>query len=287
MVMLATRFAPSPTGRLHLGHAYAALIAHDAARAGRGAFRLRIDDIDSGRCRGEFRAAIDADLAWLGLLRDGPPLVQSTRAPRYASALERLRQEGLLYPCFCSRSDIAAAATAPHGPEGLVYPGTCRALEADQRAERMAAGMVPAWRLDLAAATARTGQLDWVEAGAGRVMARPDLLGDVVLGPRDRIAAYHLASTIDDADMAITLVTRGRDLAFATHMHRLLQALLDLPSPEYRHHALIGGAAGVRLAKRDGAAELAALRDAGVDPAALVASLRAGQLPLGYCWVDA
>ena len=252
MVMLATRFAPSPTGRLHLGHAYAALLAHDAARAGRGAFRLRIDDIDSGRCRGEYRAAIDADLAWLGLLRD-----------------------------------IAAAATAPHGPEGLVYPGTCRVLEADQRAERMAAGMVPAWRLDLAAALARTGPLDWVEAGAGPVMARPDLLGDVVLGPRDRIAAYHLASTIDDADMAITLVTRGRDLAFATHMHRLLQALLDLPSPEYRHHALIGGAAGVRLAKRDGAAELAALRDAGVDPAALVASLRAGQLPLGYCWVDA
>lgn len=287
MVMLATRFAPSPTGRLHLGHAYAALIAHDAARAGRGAFRLRIDDIDSGRCRGEFHAGIDADLAWLGLLPDGPPLVQSTRAPRYAAALEQLRQEGFLYPCFCSRSDIAAAATAPHGPEGLVYPGTCRALEADQRAERMAAGMVPAWRLDLAAANARTGQLAWVEAGAGPVMARPDLLGDVVLGPRDRIAAYHLASTIDDADMAITLVTRGRDLAFATHMHRLLQALLDLPTPDYRHHALIGGAAGVRLAKRDGAAKLAALRHAGVDPAALVASLRAGQLPLGYCWVDA
>ena len=283
----ATRFAPSPTGPLHLGHAWSALVAHDRARELRGDFRLRIDDIDAGRVRAAFRAGIDADLAWLGLTVDGPVVVQSANAAAYAAALDRLRGMGLLYPCFCTRSDIAASVSAPHGPDGPLYPGTCRALSPDQVAERMAAGRVPAWRIAMAAAVQRAGPLHWQDERAGAVTARPDLLGDVVLGPRDRIAAYHLASTIDDAMMGISHVVRGADLFHATHVHRLLQALLSLPVPVWHHHRLIGGADGRRLAKRDNAAALATLREAGVDPAKLMAGMRRGELPLGYCWTDA
>ncbi len=277
-----SRFAPSPTGALHLGHAYSALMAHDAARDAGGAFRLRIDDLDAGRVRPAFRVGIDADLAWLGLVPDGPAVVQSDRTGAYAGALERLRAGGLLYPCFCTRADIAASIAAPHGADGPRYPGTCRGLVAD---ERIARGDAHALRLDVAAALALSGPLAFSDAEAGLIAADPAMHGDVVLARRDGTVAYHLASTIDDAAMAITLVVRGRDLLSATHIHRLLQALLDLPVPAYRHHRLIGGADGRRLAKRDGAATLASMRAAGVDPRALIAQLRLGNLPPGYRWL--
>lgn len=287
--MPVSRFAPSPTGPLHLGHAFSALMAHDAARSGSGRFHLRIDDLDDGRVRDGWRAAIDADLAWLGLLPDGPPLVQSTRLAAYAAALDRLRAMGLVYPCFCTRGDIAAAVAAsvaaPHGPDGAPYPGICRALAPAHAEARLAAGEAAAWRLDMAEATRRVGPLAWHDANAGHVLADPQGSGDVVLARRDGAFAYHLSSTLDDAVMAIDTVVRGADLFGATHIHRLLQALLDLPTPAYHHHRLVGDASGRRLAKRSDAASLAGLRAKGTDPAALVAMLRQGQLPLGFCWV--
>ncbi len=294
--MTTTRFAPSPTGRLHLGHAYSAIVAHDAARAaggvggsvGGGAFRLRIDDIDAGRVRSEFRAAIDGDLAWLGLTIDGPVVVQSGRLRRYQAALDRLRGAGLIYPCFCTRAEItaeiAASASAPHGADGPAYPGTCRGLSAAQVVDRLAAGKAAAWRLDVATAMARAGALRWQDALIGGVVAQPQAAGDVVLWRRDGGPAYHLASTLDDADMGIELVVRGVDLFSATHIHRLLQTLLDLPTPAYHHHPLIAGADGRRLAKRDDAAALITLREAGLDGTALAEMLRCGDLPLPYRW---
>lgn len=292
---MATRFAPSPTGPLHLGHAYSAVVAEAAARAAGGAFRLRIDDIDQGRARAEWRTAIDDDMAWLGFAVDGPPVVQSGRLAAYAEARERLREAGLLYPCFCTRADIAAeiaeSASAPHGPatggaDGPLYPGTCRWMDAAAAAERLAAGEVAAWRLDVVSAAHRTGQLGWHDALAGDVRADPLRAGDVVLWRRDDGPAYHLASTIDDADMGITLVVRGRDLFDSTDIHRLLQALLALPVPDYHHHRLVAGGDGRRLAKRDNAAALSSLREAGVDGRQLAADLRAGVLPPGYGWTD-
>lgn len=285
--MIASRFAPSPTGQLHLGHAYSALVAHDVAREVAGAFRLRIDDLDAGRVRGEFRAAIDRDLAWLGLVPDGAAVVQSRRTALYADALERIKATGLAYPCFCSRAEIAASVAAPHGPEGAVYPGTCRGMDAGIAAARIAAGESHAWRLDGARAVARCGSLHWQDRDAGTVTADPLPFGDVVLARRDGAFAYHLASTVDDAAMGISHVVRGRDLFGATHVHRLLQALFDLPTPHYIHHRLIGDAAGKRLAKRDDAASIASLREGGVDPQRLIDNLRQSALPLGYRWLDA
>jgi glutamyl-Q tRNA(Asp) synthetase len=282
--MPATRFAPSPTGALHLGHAYSALMAHDVARAGGGRFLVRIDDLDAGRVRAAFRAGIDADLAWLGLVPDAPPLVQSARGSFYAGALERLKAEALAYPCFCTRSEIAASVAAPHGPDGPLYPGTCRKIDPDASAAGIAAGAAHAWRLDMARAVALAGALYWHDSDAGVVAADPLPFGDVVLARRDDVAAYHLASTLDDAAQGISHVVRGADLFGATHIHRLLQALLDLPTPRYVHHRLIGDAGGRRLAKRDDAASIAGMRAAGVDPAMLTDALRNGALPLGYCW---
>lgn len=276
-----TRFAPSPTGRLHLGHAYSALVAHDFARARGGAFLLRIEDIDPGRSRGEHVDAILSDLHWLGLEWDGEIVYQSERCARYAGALDRLRAMGLLYPCFCTRADIAASASAPHGgPErgsaGALYPGTCRGLREPDLSRPHA------WRLDMAGALARVGgALSWTDAGA-EIAAAPEAFGDVVLARKDAPASYHLAVTIDDAAQGVTDVVRGRDLFGATHVHRLLQALLGLPTPAYHHHGLLMGADGRRLAKRRGAPAIADLRAAGADPAALVASLRRGELPAGY-----
>ncbi|USI74194.1 tRNA glutamyl-Q(34) synthetase GluQRS [Sphingomonas morindae] len=267
-----SRFAPSPTGRLHRGHAVAAVLAHDRARAAGGRFLLRIEDIDPGRTREAFVEGIVADLAWLGLAWDGPVLRQSTRLPAYRAALARLRAMGLLYACFCSRADIAAAASAPHGPEGSVYPGTCRGL-ADDPARRAAAPH--AWRLDMRRALALAGPLAWHDSRAGLVEAAPAPFGDVVLARKDAPAAYHLAVTIDDGFQGVTDVVRGVDLFAATHVHRLLQALLGLPTPLYHHHGLMRGPDGRRLAKRDGAPALAALRAAGVAPAALLAEIRA------------
>jgi glutamyl-Q tRNA(Asp) synthetase len=268
-----TRFAPSPSGRLHLGHAHSALFAARAAGPGGagGRFLLRIEDIDTARCRSEHEAAILEDLAWLGLAWEEPVRRQSEHPGDYAAALARLEVEGLLYPCFCTRRDIAEeiarSARAPHGPEGPLYPGTCRRLAAKERTDRLAAGQPHALRLDVAAAASRTGPLSWHDAARGEIRATPEILGDVVLARRDIGTSYHLAVTVDDALQGITLVTRGEDLFDATHVHRLLQALLDLPVPRWHHHGLLADETGRRLAKRHDALSLAALREAGRTPA--------------------
>ncbi len=286
--MTVTRFAPSPTGLLHLGHAHAALFAMRAARVdgrraagaddGRavgGRFLLRIEDIDTGRCRPELEAAIYEDLAWLGVAWDGPVLRQSERGAAYAAALARLDALGLIYPCFCTRAEIAAeiaaAGSAPHGPDGPLYPGTCRGLaETASRAHR-AEGRVAALRLDCAKAGAYVGALAFTDREAGRVAVDPCLFGDAVVARRDIGTSYHLACVVDDAAQGVTLVTRGHDLLPATHLQRVLQAALGLPAPEYHHHRLVTDADGRRLAKRDDARSLRALRQAGVTPAEALA----------------
>lgn len=268
---IVTRFAPSPTGLLHLGHAFAALFAQGAAREAGGRFLLRIEDIDAGRCRPEFEAAILEDLRWLGLVWDGPVWRQSERMHAYAEALGRLDATGLLYPCFCTRKDIRReierAGGAPHGPEGPPYPGTCRALPAQERTRRIESGTPYALRLDLARALAMTGPLIWHDRAAGEQKATPEIFGDPVLARKDIPTSYHLAVTVDDAAQGVTLVTRGQDLFHATHIHRLLQALLDLPVPDYHHHGLITDSEGRRFAKRDRSITLRALREAGHGPA--------------------
>jgi glutamyl-Q tRNA(Asp) synthetase len=306
---VVSRFAPSPTGRLHLGHAYSALLAHDFARARGGRFLLRIEDIDPGRARPEHAEGIFDDLAWLGLSWDGEPVFQSRRLPLYAEALARLKAIGLVYPCFCTRSaiatEIAASASAPQGPDGPLYPGTCRRLSQDER-ERRVAVEPHAWRLDVRKALAslfpgesrgpgaeteldpgsRRGALSWWDNGR-EILALPETFGDVVLARKDAPTSYHLAVTVDDAAQRVTDVVRGHDLFAATHVHRLLQALLGLPTPEYPHHPLLLDVEGRRLAKRHGAPTLQSLREAGVDPAELVEALRAGRLPAGYSTAEA
>ncbi len=278
---MLTRFAPSPTGELHLGHAYSAVLAHAAARSAGGRFLIRIDDIDGSRSREEYVGVSLADLGWLGIGWDGDPVRQSDRLGDYAAALDRLRARGLVYPCFCTRADIAASLSAPHGPSGAVYPGTCRALSDAERERRMA-GEPHCWRLDMARAAAEAGELAWEEAGQGPRTADPRAHGDIVLARKDAPASYHLASTLDDAAMGVTHIIRGADLIASTDVHRLLQALLGLPTPLYRHHPLVCGPDGKRLAKRDAAASLASLRAAGVDGRALAADLAADRLPSGY-----
>jgi glutamyl-Q tRNA(Asp) synthetase len=286
---MVTRFAPSPTGRLHLGHGWSALMAWDMARAAGGAFRLRIEDIDGTRSRPEHVAGIVEDLRWLGIEWEGEIVFQSQRLAQYDAALERLKAMALLYPCFCTRADIAASASAPHGPQGAVYPGTCRGLSAGERARRIAAGDAHAWRIDMARAVASAGGLAWealafpftAGARAKPVAARPLLAGDVVLARKDAPASYHLSCTLDDAAMGVTHVLRGDDLRAATDIHRLVQALLGLPSPIYVHHPLLVGADGRRLAKRDGSIALADLRAQGADPLRLAADLRAARFPIG------
>ncbi|MBR9972581.1 tRNA glutamyl-Q(34) synthetase GluQRS [Magnetospirillum sp. J10] len=281
-MITTTRFAPSPTGLLHLGHAYGALFAQDQARRRKGRFLLRLEDIDPGRCRAEFAAAIIDDLRWLGLDWDAPIRRQSEHLEEYRRLLARLAARGLLYPCFCTRKDIEAeiarSGHAPHGPDGALYPGLCRSLSADQRAEKQAAGQTCALRLDMAAAIAQTGTLWWHDHHAGRIAAQPELFGDVVLARKDTPTSYHLAVTWDDALQQVTLVTRGQDLFAATHVHRLLQALLELPTPQYHHHPLRTDSQGRRYAKRDKALTIAALRAAGRSPAEIQAL--AGFIPL-------
>jgi glutamyl-Q tRNA(Asp) synthetase len=278
---MLTRFAPSPTGALHLGHAYSALLAFDAARRAGGRFVLRIDDIDGSRSREEYLAAALADLAWLGIGWDGDPVRQSRRLASYQAALDDLRARRLVYPCFCTRADIAASLAAPHGASGATYPGTCRHLSEPERARRIPAEP-HCWRLDMAKATALAGDLDWEEQGQGLRRADPAAHGDVVLARKDAPASYHLASTLDDAMMGVTHIVRGADLIASTDVHRLLQALLGLPVALYRHHALVCGPDGRRLAKRDAAASLASLRAAGTDGPALAGDLLADRLPTGY-----
>ncbi|MEO7386648.1 MAG: tRNA glutamyl-Q(34) synthetase GluQRS [Gammaproteobacteria bacterium] len=276
-----TRFAPSPTGGLHLGHAYAAFFAAGAARATGGRFRFRIDDLDQSRCKARFEADFLADMEWLGLGWDGPVRRQSACLAEYRTALDDLSGRGVIYPCFCTRTDIEretrGMASAPQGPDGPLYPGTCRELTPAEREDRIAAGVAHALRLDVSGALQTLGSpsLYFEETGTGPagetglIAVRPDNLGDIVLGRKDTGVSYHLAVVLDDAHQDISLVTRGDDLHRATHVQRLLQSLLGLPTPRYRHHALVRDAAGRRLAKRDREQTLAALRAAGATPGEL------------------
>ncbi|OBX19823.1 tRNA glutamyl-Q synthetase [Erythrobacter sp. QSSC1-22B] len=279
--MPITRFAPSPNGPLHLGHAYSALVAHDLAhdlaRDAGGRFLLRIEDIDGARSRAGLADMFRRDLAWLGLEWDEVP-AQSTRLAEYARAADWLRDEGLLYRCSCTRAEIAEDAasigSASTAPEGPVYGGRCRR-------DGPVAGRAVAWRLDTARAIARTGPLTWTDALAGEQPARPELLGDVVLVRKDEPASYHLAATLDDAADGVTLVTRGQDLFTASHVHRLLQALLGLPEPRWHHHPLLLDAAGKKLAKRRNSPSLEDRRAGGEDGLLLAAQLRLQRFPDG------
>jgi glutamyl-Q tRNA(Asp) synthetase len=267
--MIVTRFAPSPTGTLHLGHAFAAITATDAGER----FLVRIEDIDMTRCRPEFEAAILDDLRWLGLTWEQPVLRQTSRFGAYRAALDRLQSEGLLYPCFCTRKDIAdeiaRAGDAPSGPEGHLYPGICRSLSVGEQKARIAQGDAYALRLDARAAAKRVATLTFTEQGAGpngehgTIAVDPLLFGDVVLARKETPVAYHLAVTVDDAHQGVTLVTRGNDLFAATHIQRVLQALLGLPAPDYAHHRLILDAQGRKFSKRDHAVTLRDLRSGG------------------------
>jgi glutamyl-Q tRNA(Asp) synthetase len=268
-----TRFAPSPTGYLHLGHVCSALEGWRAARRDGGRFLLRLEDIDQTRCRDEYAAAILEDLAWLGLSWDGPVRKQSEHFDDYRAALDQLDAMGVLYPCFCTRreiqAEIARAGGAPHGLAGPPYPGICRALKPGDVVAKKRSGLDYALRLDLARGLGLTGQLDWVEEGR-RQQTDPALLGDVVLARKEVSASYHLAVTVDDAIQGVTLVTRGGDLARATHIHRVLQALLGLPTPRYRHHRLLTDATGRRLSKRKGARTIRSMREKGMSPAEIM-----------------
>jgi len=268
--MIVTRFAPSPNGPLHLGHAYSAIVGHDLAQARGGRFLLRVEDIDGARSRPELTAEFRADLAWLALAFEEVP-AQSTRLASYAAAAERLRGDGLLYPCTCTRAHIEALAPRM-GPEGLIYPGTCKGRPVDP-------SLPAAWRLDVEAALTRTGSLTWEDDLHGSQTADPREFGDVVLVRKDAPASYHLAATLDDAADGVTLVTRGMDLFAATHVHRLLQALLGLPVPHWHHHALLLDENGQKLAKRRGSPSLADRRGAGEDGRALADALRSGRFP--------
>jgi glutamyl-Q tRNA(Asp) synthetase len=279
--MIVTRFAPSPTGFLHLGHAYAALFAHDAARRAGGRFLLRIEDIDTQRCRPEFETAIKEDLLWLGAEFEEPARRQSEHFSDYAAALGRLESRGLLYPCFCTRKDIAeeiaragiAPQAAEMGPDGPLYPGTCRALSLSAREARIATGEPYALRLDSTKAVASlSDDLSFEESGRGPNgetgirIAQPLLFGDVVLARKGMPASYHLAVVVDDALQGVTLVTRGEDLFPATHIQRLIQALLGFAAPAYRHHRLILDDAGRKFSKRNESVTLAQLRRSGLKP---------------------
>ena len=267
---MISRFAPSPTGHLHLGHAYAAIYAYDLAQENGGRFYLRFEDIDSTRVRDEFYLAIEQDLSWLGIKWNATPLRQSDRLPIYMEALESLKALGVVYPCFCTRREIAkevaAMSHAPHGPEGALYPGTCRELTSFEREARVAAGEAHCWRLDISRAASQTGSLVFEDEVKGITIVDAHLLGDVVLARKDIATSYHLAVVIDDAFQQITHVTRGEDLHEATHVHRILQSLLGLPAPVYHHHRLILDECGKRLAKRDKAHTIRALRESGQSP---------------------
>jgi glutamyl-Q tRNA(Asp) synthetase len=276
MTPLTTRFAPSPTGYLHLGHAYAAWQAWRRARQSGGRFLLRIEDIDPDRCRPEYVDAILEDLRWLGLHWDGEILVQSHRLPLYQACLQTLADRRLIYPCFCSRADIrrelATSASAPHAPDGApLYPGTCRHLSSDERTARLASGTPHAWRLNVTRALGTAPPLHFTEEGVGEIPARPHVFGDIILARRDAPASYHLCVTHDDDAQGVTLVTRGEDLREATHVHRLLQHLMGWQVPIYAHHDLMRDAEGRRLSKRDGGETLRALRAAGTSASDITA----------------
>jgi len=280
MSVIRTRFAPSPTGKLHLGHILAAQVARSLAKP-EGMFLLRHEDIDGTRVREEYYQGIEDDLRWLGLVWDGIPLRQTTRIPAYEEAFQKLLTMKALYPCFCTRREIqeeqARMANAPHGSQAL-YPGTCRKLTATERQEKIAAGIPHAWRLDAAHASHLTGPLTFYDLRHGLIPVDAHLLGDVVLARKDIGIAYHLAVVVDDAYQEITHVTRGEDLLESTHVHRLLQTLLDLSEPIYLHHPLLLDEHGKRLAKRDEAMSIQSLREKGMSPEAVLQMLPASAL---------
>ncbi len=256
-----TRFAPSPTGELHLGHAYAAKVARDLARQHNGRFLLRHEDIDSSRVREEYYQQIESDLHWLGLDWDGEPLRQSSRQDAYRDALEILKQKDLVYPCFCTRKDIQQSLSAPHGAAETIYPGICRNLPKEQSAQRIAAGESHAWRFHSNKAAALHGELTFEDLRFGQT--RVNANGDAVLARKDIGIAYHLAVVVDDAFQNITHITRGDDLLESTHIHRQLQAVLGFSEPTYLHHRCICDETGRRLAKRDDARSIRTLREQG------------------------
>ena len=278
--MNVTRFAPSPSGRLHLGHAYSAAIGREAGDG----FRLRIEDLDQTRCKPEFVDGIFEDLRWLGLDWDEPLLVQSQRTSQYEEALDQLKARGLVFACFCTRADIAQSLTAPHGDAATSYPGTCRALPDDPERRRETPHC---WRLDSAKALQLAGLPSWAES-EGRIFTADERdIGDAILARKDAPASYHLSCVVDDAASGVTNVVRGADLRPSTPIQRLLQQLLGLPEPTYLHHPLVAHEDGRRLAKRDLAPTLAAMREDGVDGEALAADLLAGKLPLGFAFTEA
>ena len=272
---MLTRFAPSPTGLLHLGHAYAAKFAFDLAQQHGGKFLLRFEDIDTTRVRAEYYDAIKQDLAWLNLSWDETPISQLDRLPAYMDALEQLKSIGVVYPCFCTRreiqKEIAAMGNAPHGPEGALYPGICQKISIAERENRLLSGESHCWRLDAKQATRLTGVLDFTDRIHGVVPVDMSLLGDVVLARKDIATSYHLAVVVDDAMQGITDVTRGEDLMTSTHVHRVLQEMLGLPAPVYHHHELVLDKTGKRLAKRDDAMSIRALREQGFSPKEVIA----------------
>ena len=278
--MIVTRFAPSPSGRLHLGHAYSAAIG----RAAGDRFRLRIEDLDRTRCKDEFVDGIFEDLRWLGIEWDEPVLVQSQRTAAYEAALGDLKARGLVFACFCTRADIAQSLTAPHGDAATSYPGTCRDLPDDP--ERRSS-TPHSWRLNSAKALALTGLPSWTEHNGGRFQSKASDIGDAILARKDAPASYHLSCVVDDAESGVTMVVRGADLRPSTPVQRLLQELLGLPEPTYFHHPLVTHEDGRRLAKRDLAPTLAAMRDGGVDGPVLVKQLLEGQVPSGFRLQDA
>ena len=267
---IITRFAPSPTGNLHLGHALAAWEARSLANRFSGKCVLRIEDIDQTRCRPEFVQGILKDLEWLGIRFDGPMMVQSSRFSAYEHALQTLKDRGVLYPCFCTRREIAEEVAAMGGePQGGcvdVYPGTCRLLDKGRRKELLKSGKPFSWRLDCRAAARITGPLLWRDMRFGDQVCRPEELGDVILGRKDCAASYHIAVVVDDAAQGVTHVSRGEDLFPVTGIHRTLQALLGLPVPQWYHHRLVKDASGKRLAKRDRSLSLQEMRAAGMRP---------------------
>lgn len=275
---IVTRFAPSPTGKLHLGHAYAAWVAHELAKKStKGRFLLRFEDIDTPRVKPCYYDAIETDLTWLGLTWDETPLRQSSRGAAYTAALEELKSIGAVYPCFCTRSEILAETarmpSAPHAPDGPPYPGTCRSLTAFQQQEKLDSGLAHSWRLHSQLASQLCGPLDFTDLRFGTVRVDPNILGDVILSRKDIGPAYHLAVVVDDAFQLITHVTRGDDLLASTHVHRLLQTLLKIPAPSYLHHRLVLDDHGKRLAKRADSQAISALRDSGANPAEVFAKM--------------
>lgn len=284
---VVTRFAPSPSGPMHVGHLLAALEARRLADALGGSCVLRVEDIDARAQKPEWLALMYEDLAWLGLRFDGEVMVQTQRFGVYAAALEKLRGMGLLYPCFCTRTEIRAhvleSGRAPHATLGYLYPGTCKHLPPDEVQARLAAGQEHSWRLDMERVQDLVGCPEWHDSYRGTQRCVPTEYGDVVLARKEFPTSYHLAVVVDDAAQGVTDVTRGEDLFDATHIHRALQAVLGLPVPRYHHHTLLRDNAGKRLAKRDGARSLQSLRQSGFSPAQVMESLAAA-LEHGGIW---